>query len=417
MRKCHMNILFIVGEFPKLSQTFILNQITGLIDAGHDVKILAKKGDTGGKMHSDVLHYHLMDRVIYYGTDGNDSKLNKGLSFFTGLCAHTAARFFRKNYVGGGASFHDLISYPNLILLIRKLNRVDLSDRDIILAHFGPNGILAQKCRALGLLHGKLFTAFHGYDMLRFVKQKGGEVYRELFGSDCTLLPISRFWGKRCLELGAKPERIIVHHMGIDVAKFISCPPDPGRGIKMVSAARFVEKKGLAYGIDAVARLIEKGYQIQYAIAGDGPLRDALQQQISVRHLTDHVYLLGWKTQEEWIEMMKDAHIVLAPSVTSQDGDMEGIPVQLMEAMAMEKVVVSTFHSGIPELIHDRVNGYLVSEKNSEQLARVIERILKTPETWKSVTRNARRTVVSQFNIEHQNKRLISILEKKDKPK
>lgn len=410
-----MNILFFVSEFPSISQTFILNQMTGLIDAGHDVRILAKKQGGGGKVHDAVLQYRLLDRVIYYGP-GGAGRPGKGLRFFGGLCAHTAARFFRKNYIGGSVPFHDLIRYPNLILLIRTLNRVDLSDRDVILAHFGPNGLLAQKCRALGLLHGRLFTVFHGYDMLRYLKQKGSGVYRDLFDSDCTLLPISRAWADRCLKLGARPGKIIVHHMGINVEEFMGRSPERGEEINIVSAARFVEKKGLTYGIDAVGRVIEKGYSVRYAIAGDGPLRDALLKQIAARHLTDRVRLVGWKTQEEWIEMMKDAHIVLAPSITARDGDMEGIPVQLMEAMAMKKIVVSTFHSGIPELIQNGVNGYLVAEKNSGQLAQTIEQIIKTPETWESLTENARRTIVGHYNIERQNGRLIRILEGEDVP-
>ncbi|GGL58756.1 glycosyltransferase [Sporolactobacillus putidus] len=407
-----MNILFFVGEFPKLSQTFILNQITGLIDAGHDVKILAKKGETGGRLHDDVTRYRLMDRVVYYGMGGSDRRLNKGIDFLIGLCVHTAARFFRKNYIGGRASFRDLIRYPNLILLIRTLNRINLSDREIILAHFGPNGILAQKCIALGLLKGKLFAAFHGYDMLRFVKQKGKNAYGELFRSDCTLLPISRFWAERCIELGARPERILVHHMGIDVKKFEYSPIRPAEQLSIISAARFVEKKGLEYGIQAVGSLIRQGFPVRYSIIGGGPLEDRLRRIIAEQQLSDHVHLLGWKTQDELIRVMKGAQIVLVPSVTAGDGDMEGIPVQLMEAMAMGKIVVSTRHSGIPELIHDRINGFLVEEKDAAGLAKTVREILSSPEKQIEAAEHARLTVVGQFNIERLNARLIRIFEK-----
>ncbi|WP_100487023.1 glycosyltransferase [Sporolactobacillus pectinivorans] len=405
-----MKILFFVGEFPKLSQTFILNQITGLIDAGHDIKIIAKRSAPGQRVHADAVSYRLAEKTVYYDKNGKNGKLQKVFSLIKNFSCLSGALLFGKN-VTGRVSLKELIRYPNLVFLIRTLSKTDLSDREVILAHFGPNGILARKCIEMGLLKGRLFTAFHGYDMLRYINEKGKDAYRDLFHSPAVLLPISNFWEKRCIELGADPKRITVHHMGIDLKKFSGYPARPERLLRIVSAARFVEKKGLEYGIAAVARLVEKGYNVHYEIAGDGPLKDKLNGLISLRPLADHVHLAGWKTQDEWIEIMKDAQIVLAPSVTADDGDMEGIPVQLMEAMAMEKIVVSTVHSGIPELIHDRENGYLVMEKDAEGLADTIERIMKNTDKWPELVRNARRTVESQCNIVRQNEKLIQIFE------
>lgn len=408
-----MKILFLVGEFPKLSQTFILNQITGLIDAGHEVTILAKKSDGGSKVHPDVMNYDLLKHVVYYGNSTHsDNRCKKALVFGRALCAHMVTCIFNKQYKGA-ASFQDLLKLPNLVLLVRTLNQVDLTDRTIIVAHFGPNGLLAQKCIEMGLLKGELFTAFHGYDMLRYVKQKGSNAYRDLFRSSSCILPISDFWRRRCIELGANPSRVIVHHMGIDLLRFGSHPAQLAKPVILVSAARLVEKKGLEYGIEAVSKLIAKGYSIRYFIAGDGPLKDKLQDQIEQNKLTRQIRLLGWKTQNEWIELMKDAQIVLAPSITASDGDMEGIPVQLMEAMAMRKIVVSTVHSGIPELIHDGENGYLVPEKNSDALADVLERLVLAPEKWSRITQNARQTIKQAFNSQKLNAELIQLFNEK----
>ncbi|RYM06513.1 colanic acid biosynthesis glycosyltransferase WcaL [Sporolactobacillus sp. THM7-7] len=409
-----MKILVIVGVFPKLSQTFILNQITGFIDAGHEVTILAKKGEAGGRVHEDVTKYRLMDRVIYYGSRESENQLGKAIGFLNGLIKHYAGRLFSKGYTGS-IPVRDLIRYPNLILLIRKLNQVDLSDTDIVQAHFGPNGILAQKCLSLGLLKGRLFTVFHGYDMLRYVKQKGKGAYRELFASAGMLLPISRFWEKRLVELGADPSKIVVHHMGIDPGRFLYCPARPKNEIHIVSAARFVEKKGLEYGIRAVGRLIEQGFPIRYSIVGGGPLETKLKQIVSENHWSGHIHFLGWKTQDELIAITKRAHLILVPSVTARDGDMEGIPVQLMESMAMGKIVVSTRHSGIPELIHDRVNGFLVQERDIEGLAQTIRDILSFPVKWPEIAADARQTIVDAFNIRTLNKELLRIFAESQK--
>ncbi|MCO7127556.1 glycosyltransferase [Sporolactobacillus shoreicorticis] len=406
-----MKILFLVGEFPKLSQTFILNQITGLIDAGHEVTILAKKSGSDSKIHPDVVNYELLSHVVYYGNSSQaQTRARKGLSFARALGAHLFSCAFNRTYKCE-AAFRDLIKMPNLILLVRTLNQVNLTDQTVIMAHFGPNGLLAQKCIELGLLNGTLFTAFHGYDMLRYVKQKGQDAYHDLFRSPAFILPISDFWRRRCIELGADPSKIIIHHMGIDLLRFDSHPSQLAKPAVIVSAARLVEKKGLIYGIKAVGQLIKKGYSVRYFIAGDGPLRDMLQQLIDDNKLTRHVRLLGWKTQDEWIELMKTAQIVLAPSVTASDGDMEGIPVQLMEAMAMRKIVVSTYHSGIPELIHDKENGFLVAEKNADALSRVLEEVILSPEKWGRITQNARQTIKDQFNIQKLNAELLRLFD------
>lgn len=407
-----MKILVVVGEFPKLSQTFILNQITGLIDAGHEVTILAKQPAPDQKVHEDVRRYRLQERVIYYGASegarmGKFRKLQQFAKGLAGLFLKHGLHQIRLN---------DFVRHPNLILMARCLTQTDLSDRQIILAHFGPNGILAQKCMERGLLGGRLFVAFHGYDMLRYVRQKGNTVYQDLFRSPAILLPISDFWRRRCLSLGAKPEQIIVHHMGIDLSAFQAEAAEPEETLQIVSAARLVEKKGLDDAIEAIRLLVQRGFKVHYAIAGDGPLAGELHQRIQAAGLETVIELVGWCTQEEWIHLASRAQLVLAPSVTSSDGDMEGIPVQLMEALAMERLVIATRHSGIPELIADGANGWLVAEHDPVGLATAIEAVIRNPERWTKIVNQARQTVAKEFNIETQNARLIRLFERDINP-
>ncbi|MTT31851.1 glycosyltransferase [Terrilactibacillus sp. BCM23-1] len=406
-----MNILYVVGEFPKLSQTFILNQITGLIDAGHHVTVLAKKSESNYKIHEDVSNYHLLDHVIYYDENGRDNKFSKGMTFVKSLFSFSYSQLLHKKHPTH-LSWKALLSSPNLILLYNRLKKQPLLDMDIVHAHFGPNGLLAHKLIQMGLISGRLFTTFHGYDMLRYIRQKGDDVYKDLFQSKAVLLPISNFWKSKLEGMGANPTRTIVHHMGIDVDKFEYLPIKMNQDIKIISIARFVEKKGLSYGIQAVSNLIKKGYNITYSIIGGGPLEKELRSIISNKGLEDHIQLLGWKTQDQVIEIMKESHVVLLPSVTSHDGDMEGIPVILMEAMAMGKIVVSTYHSGIPELIKHGVNGYLVEEKNAKELVDTLKNIFDM-EDHSSIIEQARETVSRQFNICELNKQLIDTFERK----
>lgn len=156
--------------------------------------------------------------------------------------------------------------------------------------------------------------------------------------------------------------------MGIDTKKFLFSPRKlrfDGK-IHLLTVARLVEKKGIQYSIQAVAKVVKKYPQIEYKIAGDGPLKSDMESLIDGLKVNGNVKLLGGKQQGEIIELMKDADIFLAPSVTSNDGDQEGIPVAIMEALAQGLPVISTYHSGIPELVQDGISGFLVPERDTK---------------------------------------------------
>ncbi len=113
--------------------------------------------------------------------------------------------------------------------------------------------------------------------------------------------------------------------------------------------------------------------------------------------------------QDEVAELLRDSHILLAPSVTAADGDQEGIPVALMEAMSLGMPVVSTYHSGIPELIQDGVSGFLVPEREVDALADRLQYLLEHPQRWPELGRAGRRAVEEHFNIDKLNDRLADI--------
>ena len=114
--------------------------------------------------------------------------------------------------------------------------------------------------------------------------------------------------------------------------------------------------------------------------------------------LQDKVEFLGWQKQEKVVALLKTAHILLAPSVTASDGDQEGIPVIIMEAMAIGVPVVSTYHSGIPELVVDGKSGFLAKERDSEGLAVKMKAIIEDGQSAKAMVEEARKTVSDNFN-------------------
>jgi colanic acid/amylovoran biosynthesis glycosyltransferase len=124
------------------------------------------------------------------------------------------------------------------------------------------------------------------------------------------------------------------------------------------------------------------------------------------------VKLLGWKQQQEITELLAQAHIYMAPSVTSRNGDREGIPVSLMEAMACGMPILSTMHSGIPELVEHGRSGFLVPERDADALAEKLSYLLENPEIWQEMGVAGRACVEQYYNIHRLNGQLVDVYQK-----
>ena len=199
--------------------------------------------------------------------------------------------------------------------------------------------------------------------------------------------------------------------MGIDCKKFTFTlrKPPINDAVKVVTIARLVEKKGVEYAIRAVAKVAKNKPNIKYTIVGDGLLREDLQSLIEQLNVADIVKLIGWKQQEQVVEILSNSDILLAPSVTAHNDDQEGIPVVLMETMAMGLPIISTQHSGIPELVQDGVSGYLVPERDVDALAEKLNYLIEHPELWSSMGLAGREFVEDNYNIDKLNDKLIKI--------
>lgn len=402
-----MKIAFFVGRFPALSETFILNQITSLIERGYDVDIYANSAREQKKQHPDVQKYNLLDRTYYVGMPYNP--LRRGMKGLLLLFAN-----FHKNPAALLRSLN-IFKYgrhaASLELLYWVIPLLPQRQYDIIHCHFGHNALRTVLLRDMGVLQGKAIATFHGFDITQKIQQFGEHYYDRLFKLADLFLPISHYWQQQLVNLGCNECQISVHHMGIDCRKFSFKQrqlPDNGC-IRMVTIARLVEKKGVEYGIRAVVKLAEIHPDIEYTILGDGPLKEQLQQLIQQLNGGDKVKLLGWQQQDEVIEQLNRAHILLAPSVTSQDGDQEGIPVSLMEAMAMGLPVISTYHSGIPELIENGVSGFLVPEREVDALVEKLRELIEYPDVYTRIAEAGRIRVEEEFNIDTLSDRLLEI--------
>lgn len=406
-----MNIAFLVNEFPSLSETFVLNQVVGLVEAGHHVHIYARNAQKTHKIHPLIEQHQLAQKTYYhpYIPANYAVRYLKAIGliirwFWAAPKAVLGALNVRK--YGRQAS--------SLRLLYRSIAHIEQEcpSYDAIICHFGPMGLVAADLKQIGVLQGHICVVFHGLDLSAHLQQAGKEVYNDLFEQASLLLPISAFWKQRLLELGAPANKIQVHHMGIDTERFSFKPrtwPSDGP-VHLISIARLVEKKGIEYGIRALPPVIAQFPALRYTIVGDGPLMEHLQGLVRELQLENHVALLGWQKQDDVVALLERSHLMLAPSVVSSNGDMEGIPVVLMEAMAMGLPVISTQHSGIPELVTDGVSGQLVPERNGAALSEAIALMLQQRDRWEAMGRAGRQRVEAEFDSDRLNQSLIARL-------
>lgn len=404
-----MRIAFLVGGFPPWTEMFILNQITGLIDRGHEVDIYAGRPTPPRKVHPDVIKYGLLNRTCYKTQMPKNRllRLLKAIGLvLVNLHKNPIALLRSLNVFKYGEQAASLnLLYSTIPLLSRK------KPYDIIHCHFGNCGILGAYFREIRILNGKLITTFHGSDITKYTTAKGENVYDTLFEKADLFLPISKRWRTRLIELGCDEKKIIVHHMGVCLKEFPFRPRtlDSSDKVRIITIARLTEKKGLQYGIRALGKLTEFNKNIEYNIIGDGPLRKDLTLLITESGLAHTVKLLGWRDHCEVIDLLNGSHILLAPSVTSANGDQEGIPVSIMEAMAMGIPVVSTQHSGIPELVQDGVSGFLVPERDVVALVEKLGYLIRHPEIWPEMGRAGRAFVEEHYDINKLNNRLVEI--------
>jgi colanic acid/amylovoran biosynthesis glycosyltransferase len=212
---------------------------------------------------------------------------------------------------------------------------------------------------------------------------------------------ISEFHRRFFLEQGARPEQLIVVYCGIDVDHFAPIPARKADGrLEIRSSGRLVEKKGFADLIAACAILKERGVDFRCVIGGSGPLEDDLRRRIADHGLGEYVELTGQAIKQERIpEFMEGGDVYCLPCVWAADGDVDGLPQMLMEAMACGLPAVSTRLVGIPDLVVDGVTGLLVEPGDVSSLADALERLSGDADLRRRLAGAARRAVEERFNL------------------
>lgn len=201
-----MKIAFIVDRFPILSETFVLNQITGLMDRGHEVDVYAEHIGDIAKMHLDVSNYRILDRTYYLPLIPENLvwRLIKGIGLLSTNLVHAPGLTLRSL---------NLFKYGFLSASLRLLYTTVpnlTKPYDVIHCQFGTQGFRAIQFRMVNSPKAKLITIFRGHDISKFVKERGEQIYQELFQTGDFFLANCEFFRQKAVKLGCKPEQIVV---------------------------------------------------------------------------------------------------------------------------------------------------------------------------------------------------------------
>lgn len=285
-----------------------------------------------------------------------------------------------------------------------------LADAQLLHIYFGHIAVLLRPL--IERWARPVIVSFHGADVgVDLQKPAHREATREMLGAVSRILVRSESLRRNLIELGAAPEKIEIQRTGVPLGDFpFRARGTPANGEwRLLQAGRLIEKKGIATSLRAFAAFQKIFQNATFTIAGDGPLRPELENLAHDLQIASATNFLGFLSQEKLRELFYESHLFLHPSVTGRDGNQEGVPNAMLEAMATGLPVFATRHGGIPEAVVDGESGRLVVESDDRMLADALIAAAQAPETLRAMGKAAAETVARNFDQTEQTRRLEEI--------
>ncbi len=390
---------YVLKRFPRLSETFVLNEILELERQGHSVEVFSLLRPPQEARHE--LIKEVKARVTYLPSASSlmKTKLQEGLEAETSDLAGAIS--------GGGAACDPVFNNASVeeaaALQFKAAAVAALAQArgvDHLHAHF------ASDAATVALLASRLsripfsFTA-HAKDIYHLYKSIASDnaMRRAKIAEAEFVATVSNYNRSHLRQVapshGARVRRL---YNGIDLGRFTPEPPERKPG-QIVAVGRLIEKKGFSDLIKACAILRDNDVDFHCTIIGDGPLLGELQNQINQCSLEGSVEIAGPQPQELLIGMVRQASVAVLPCVVSESGDRDGLPTVLLEAMALALPVVTTSVSGGPEIVAHGETGLIVEPGDPEALAASIETLLENPAIALRMGAAGRKRAESLFSL------------------
>lgn len=296
---------------------------------------------------------------------------------------------------------------PQSYLQLRRL--LKKNSYSAIHAHFGYNGLNILK-------HAKkqqvpLVVTFHGYDASMMLSD---ETYKnrlpELFDYASAIILVSRHM-INSLNLDKWLDKVNIIPCTVEPGEFEVRDVRSKKGINILHSGRLVDKKGVPDLIRVFKKLKENYDNVELHIVGDGSQLKICKELVQKFKVEKNVTFYGAVSHDQVKKILSTADIFVLNSRVGDDGDMEGTPVSLLEAMCSKVPVISTRHAGIPDVIEEGVNGLLVDERDNEGLEGALRTLIENPAIRQKCAENARKTILKEYSVHRMKEKLEDVFQ------
>ena len=399
-----LKVAYILHRFPHLTATYMMREMTWVKEQEIDIHIFSLLPPKRTPVHEQaraLLPYTRYSPFLSW--DVIKAQLHF-LGHRPGAYFQALVKTVWQTYREPALLLRALVIFPKGVYFARQMEELEI---DHVHAHFvWLEGIVAG---IVADLLGITFT-IHPHAFGLFSRNQR-DVRCELENAS-QIVTISDYHRAYIASLSRRiaPDDVEVVYIGIETDRFLPAVRQPGGStIRILSVGSHVEKKGHEYLIDACALLAERGLDFECLIVGIGPLQEALQTRIDRHDLRDRVTLLGALEQARILELCQTSDVFALACVLAHNGDRDGMPIVLIEAMACELPVVTTPVTGIPELVSHGQTGVLVEERDASGLADALERLILDETMRKRIGKQARQAVLDGFQIQDSAVKLASI--------
>lgn len=390
-------VCFVVLGFPKITETFITNQVLQAKIHGYQTMILTERLMSFENSSQAEL---LTEHALLESTQVIDFKIPKNKIKRRAKAFVLILKYLKYWLRVKDISFRERFSMlPFQLAFYYQFKEVSVFHIQFALA-----GIQIAKMKSIGLLSGRLVTTFHGYDAhyenleeLSSLKLR----YKLLLKESLYLTVNTAYLAKKILSFGAQASSIKIIPMGIDLDFFNSKTEKRislNSTIQLLSVGRLIELKGFEYAIKSIKLLVDRGYKVSYTIIGEGREKDSLLELITTLKLQDTVFLVGVKTQKEIKDLFEMHDIFLMSSITDKTNRAEAQGVVTAEAQAMGLPVIAFRSGGVPYTLLDTETGFLIEEKNVEAYAEAIRKLATNPVLYKTMSVTAKNFATENFS-------------------
>ncbi len=390
-----LRLAYLASRYPAVNHTYILGEIRTLRSLGFELEVASVSSPDRPFDQLAAEERQEASRTFYIKSAGP----------LRALRAHAAAFFRRPIAYCAGLGYalgirRGLLYFIEAVMLGDWMISRSLSHVHI---HFASTvGLIATRIFPI-----TMSNSIHGPaefdDPIGFRLQE--KVRRSLF-----VRAISSFGRSQLMRVSDYSDwgKIEVSRLGVDPSRFAPRPfRDNPAPFEIVSAGRLSGEKGQHVLIDAIARLAATGRNVRLRLVGDGPDRKSLAAHVAARGLTGHIVFEGWRSQEELRRLYSESDACALASF------LEGIPLALMEPMAMEIPCVATRITGIPELIRDGIDGLLVTPSDERELADALARLIDDPALRRRLGQSARCRILQDYDLQKNITQLAAIFSRR----